>query len=168
MAQGWSAIEVLGEPGEHPDPLGWERASFERALEAAGAAQVLVIGKSLASMFAAEVSERGLPAVWLTPLLSEASVIAGLARARRATLLVGGTADAAWRGDAIPDNPLLEALELPGVDHGDPARSPDITACRPDLGPTALFAQRSTTATPSPAELDAVMGALVRQLVNPG
>jgi len=70
MAQGWSAIEVLGEPGEHPDPLGWERASFERALEAAGAAQVLVIGKSLASMFAAEVSERGLPAVWLTPLLS--------------------------------------------------------------------------------------------------
>ncbi|MGO9971510.1 MAG: alpha/beta hydrolase [Solirubrobacteraceae bacterium] len=118
MAQGWSAIEVLGEPGEHPDPLGWERARFERALEAAGAALVLVIGKSLASMFAAEVSERGLPAVWLTPLLSEASVIAGLERASRATLLVGGTADAAWRVDAIPDNPLLEALELPGVDHG--------------------------------------------------
>jgi hypothetical protein len=23
MAQGWSAIEVFGEPGEHPDPLGW-------------------------------------------------------------------------------------------------------------------------------------------------
>ena len=69
-------------------------------------------------MFAAEVSERGLPAVWLTPLLSEASVIAGLARTQQATLLVGGTADAAWRGDAIPGNPLLEALELPGVDHG--------------------------------------------------
>ena len=28
LAQGWSVIEVLGEPGEHHDPLGWEHACF--------------------------------------------------------------------------------------------------------------------------------------------
>ncbi len=64
-------------------------------------------------MFAPEVSERGLPAVWLTPLLSEASVIAGLARATRPTLLVGGTADAAWRVGAIPENLCSRLLSYP-------------------------------------------------------
>jgi pimeloyl-ACP methyl ester carboxylesterase len=117
MAGGWSALEVLGEPGEHPDALGWERDCAERALAATGDARVLVIGKSLASLLAGEVSDRGLAAVWLTPLLTESVVIDGLARARRPTLLVGGTADSVWRAEAIPANAELDALELPGVDH---------------------------------------------------
>jgi len=130
MAQGWSALEVLGEPGEHRDPLAWERECAERALAAAGAARVLVIGKSLASLLAGMVSDRDLAAVWLTPLLTDPSVIAGLARARRPTLLVGGTADAVWRAAAIPANAALDVLELHGVDHalqvpGDPLLSLD-------------------------------------------
>jgi len=130
MARGWSALEVLGEPGEHPNPLAWERECAERALATAGAARVLVIGKSLASLLAGPVSDRDLPAVWLTPLLTEPSVIEGLARARRPTLLAGGTADAAWQAGAIPTNPALDVLELPGVDHvfqvpGDPLASLD-------------------------------------------
>jgi hypothetical protein len=32
-------------------------------------------------------------------------------------LLAGGTGDSLWSRDAIPDNPELEVLELPGVDH---------------------------------------------------
>jgi hypothetical protein len=128
MAEGWSALEVLGEPGQHPDPLGWERDCAEHALARSTSRQVLVIGKSLASLLAGEISERGLPAVWLTPLLTEASVIDALARTQLSTLLVGGTADALWRGDVIPDNPALEVLELAGVDHavqvpGDPLAS---------------------------------------------
>jgi hypothetical protein len=71
MSRGWSALEVLGEPGEHEDPLGWERESALRAIEAAGNGQVLVVGKSLASLLAGEIADRGLPAVWLTPLLNE-------------------------------------------------------------------------------------------------
>jgi pimeloyl-ACP methyl ester carboxylesterase len=117
MAAGWGALEVLGEPGTHPDGLGWERECAERALDAAGDARVLLIGKSLASLLAGEISERGLAAVWLTPLLTEDSVIEGLARARRPTLLAGGTADPVWRAEAIPDNAALEVLEVPGADH---------------------------------------------------
>ena len=128
MAKGWSAIEVLGEPGLAPDPLRWEREGAERALEAADAATVLVIGKSLASLLAESVSDRELPAAWLTPLLTDGRVIDGLARAGRPTLLVGGTADSVWDRSAIPSNSALETLELPDVDHalqvaGDPLAS---------------------------------------------
>jgi hypothetical protein len=118
MAQGWSALEVLGEPGTHPEPVAWEREAAERALEAVGQARVLVIGKSLASFLAGLVADRDLPAIWLTPALDQQAVVAGLAQARQRTLLVGGTADSMWVTAAVPDNPALEVLELPGVDHG--------------------------------------------------
>jgi hypothetical protein len=117
MSRGWSALEVLGEPGEHDDPLGWERECAERALEASGAERPLVIGKSLATLLAQEIAERDLPAIWLTPLLNEADVIDGLVKARRPTLLAGGDADPTWLMDRVPDNPAIEVLELPGVDH---------------------------------------------------
>ncbi len=116
-AQGWSALEVLGEPGTHPEPVAWGREAAERALEAVGQAQVLVIGKSLASFLAGLVGDRDLPAIWLTPALDHQAVVEGLARARQPTLLVGGTADSMWVRSAVPDNPALEVLELPGVDH---------------------------------------------------
>src|SRR5439155_14673311 len=102
MAHGWSAIEVLGEPGLQEDPLGWEQECAERALEAAGSASVLVIGKSLASLLAGLVSDRDLPAVWLTPILSDRRVLNGLSRTGQPTLLVGGTADELWKRAAIP------------------------------------------------------------------
>jgi hypothetical protein len=117
MAAGWSAIEVLGEPGLHDDPLAWEREAAEGALEAVGGARVLVVGKSLASLLAGMVSDRELPAAWLTPLLTEPSVLKALAATRRPTLLAGGSADAVWRADAIPANPALEVVEIPGADH---------------------------------------------------
>jgi hypothetical protein len=130
IARGWSAIEVLGEPGGHRDPLGWERECAERAIEHAGDAQKLVIGKSLASLLAPQVSEHDLPAVWLTPLLTDPTVTEGLARAKRPTLLIGGTSDPLWQRTEIPDNPVIEVLELPGLDHalqapGDPETSLD-------------------------------------------
>lgn len=117
MSRGWSALEVLGEPGEHDEPLEWERDCAERALEASGAERPLVIGKSLATLLAGEIAERDLPAVWLTPLLNEADVVDGLARTRRPTLLAGGDGDPTWLIDRLPDNPAIEVLELPGVDH---------------------------------------------------
>jgi hypothetical protein len=130
MARGWSALEVLGEPGDHPEPVAWERECAERALEAAGQGSVLVIGKSLATFLAGLVSERGLPAAWLTPALDHEVVVEGLRRARQRTLVVGGTADSMWVREAIPQNPALEVLELSGIDHalqvpGNPAASLD-------------------------------------------
>jgi hypothetical protein len=128
MARGWSALEVLGTPAEHEDPLAWESACAERALEAAGPAHVLVIGKSIASLLAGAVADRALPAVWLTPLLTESAVIDGLARAQQPTLLVGGGADPTWRPDALADDHAFELLELSSSDHtlevpGDPVAS---------------------------------------------
>jgi hypothetical protein len=128
LAAGWSAIEVLGEPGDHQNPVAWQRAAAEAALDAAGRARVLVIGKSLATLLAGHVADLDLPAVWLTPALTERAVGEGLARARRATVVMGGSADDFWRPDAIPANPALEVIELPGLDHalqlpGDPVTS---------------------------------------------
>lgn len=128
MARGWSALEVLGLPGEHEDPLAWEEQCAGRALEAAGSARVLVIGKSMASLLAGAVADRDLAAVWLTPLLNEPAVLDGLARARQQTLLVGGGADPTWRPDALPSEPGIDVLELPHADHtlevpGDPVTS---------------------------------------------
>jgi pimeloyl-ACP methyl ester carboxylesterase len=128
MALGYTALEVLGEPVEHPDRLGWERDCAERAIAEAGSARVVVIGKSLASLLAGEISDRDLAAAWLTPPLTEPSMIDALTRVRTPTLLLGGTADPMWRADAIPENPALEVVELPDVDHalqrdGDPIAS---------------------------------------------
>lgn len=117
MAQGWSALEVLGEPGDHPEPVAWEQDCAEAALEDVDADRAFVIGKSLASFLAGLVSDRGLPAAWLTPALDRQEVVYGLARAQERTLLVGGTADSMWVRQAIPSNPALEVVELPGVDH---------------------------------------------------
>jgi hypothetical protein len=130
MALGYSALEVLGEPVEHADRLGWERECTERAIAEAGSARVVVIGKSLASLLAAEVSNRNLPAAWLTPPLTERSMIDVLGCVRNPTLLLGGTADPMWKGNAIPANPAVQVVELPGVDHalqvaGNPGASLD-------------------------------------------
>jgi hypothetical protein len=119
-----------GLPDDAPDPFAWAEDVAARALEAAGAQDVVVIGKSLTSEAAGLVADRGLPAVWLTPLLHEEVVITGLARARQPTLLIGGTADPSWLPDRLPENPALETLELDGLDHtlqveGDPRASLD-------------------------------------------
>jgi hypothetical protein len=128
LALGWSALEVLGEPGQQPDPVSWQRTAAEAAFDAAGSGRVLVIGKSLATLLAGSVADRDLPAVWLTPALTEAAVGEGLARTRRPTVVMGGSADDFWRREALPDNPALESIELPGLDHslqvpGDPLAS---------------------------------------------
>jgi hypothetical protein len=130
LAEGWSALEVLGEPGDHPNAVEWQRAAAEAALAAAGSGRVLVIGKSLATLLAGHVSDLDLPAVWLTPALTESAVSEGLARARRPTIVLGGSEDDFWRPNEIPSNPALEVIELPGLDHalqvpGDPLASLD-------------------------------------------
>jgi hypothetical protein len=130
MALGYSALEILGEPIEHADQLGWERDCAERALAETNSARVVVIGKSLASLLAAEISDRNLPAAWLTPPLTEPAMIDALTRVRSPALLLGGTGDGMWKPDAVPDNPALEVVEVPAVDHalqvaGDPGASLD-------------------------------------------
>jgi hypothetical protein len=78
----------------------------------------LVIGKSLATYAATLTADRRLPAVWLTPLLTDAGVVEALRRASAPYLLVGGTADElAWDGD-LARKLSPHVFEVDGADHG--------------------------------------------------
>jgi hypothetical protein len=138
--RGWSALEVLDALPEGAEPFGWARDRARRALDRAAedADEVVIIGKSLASGAAGIVADRGLPAVWLTPLLNERRVADDLSRAPRPALLIGGSADEAWVPDALADSGLLQVVQLDGLDHslqrpGDPGGS---------LGALRLVAER--------------------------
>ena len=45
-------------------------------------------------------------------------MLKGLDRTPSPTLLVGSTADQTWRPASLPDNVMLDRLELEGLDHG--------------------------------------------------
>lgn len=77
----------------------------------------VVIGKSLGTHAAAVAAERGLPAIWLTPLLTTAEVIQFLRAATAPFLLVGGTEDRHWDG-ALAAELSPHVLEVQGADHG--------------------------------------------------
>lgn len=99
-----------------PDVAGWVRDQVSPLLDAAGGSPLL-IGKSLGTNAATLAAERGLPAVWFTPILTAPWVAAALSQATAPFLLVGGTADAMW------DGPLARrlsphVLEVEDADHG--------------------------------------------------
>ena len=128
QARGWSAVEVDERAPDGEDPFEWMRGQAERALAGTSAELIVVVGKSLGSV-AATVFEG--PAVWLTPLLTRPDIAGALAAAASPALLVGSPDDPSWGEGELPDNPLLEVFELPGLDHslqisGDPFSSLDV------------------------------------------
>ena len=115
QAHGWSVVEVDEHAPPSEEPFDWMRGQAERALDAAsGAATVAVIGKSLGSI--AATLHHG-PAAWLTPLLIRPEIVEALKATSAPTLLVGSPDDPTWSGGTVPDNPALDVLELPGLDH---------------------------------------------------
>jgi hypothetical protein len=131
QARGWSVLELSERAPADEEPFAWMRDRAERALDHAGEAEtVAVIGKSLASAAAPLVAERGLPAVWLTPLLVRPEVVAALGAAPAPALLVGSTADETWSNGEQPGGDAVEVVEFDGLDHslqleGDPLGSLD-------------------------------------------
>jgi alpha-beta hydrolase superfamily lysophospholipase len=91
---------------------------------------IALVGKSMGALAATLAADRGLPGVWLTPVLRDAELVRDLRRTAAPFLLVGGTADRGWdpetaRGLAQP------FYEAPGADHGmeiadDPVTSAEI------------------------------------------
>lgn len=118
ISRGYGVLEVLDEPPAEEDPFAWALDRASRALDHDPSAHDVVIGKSLTSEAAGLVADRGLPAIWLTPLLDRPGVLKGLARTPRPTLLVGSNADQTWRPASLPDNVMLDRVELDGLDHG--------------------------------------------------
>ena len=131
QAGGWSALELSERAPADEEPFAWMRDRAGRALRATEAATVAVIGKSLGSAAAPLVAERGLAAVWLTPLLVRPEVARALAGSTAPALLVGSTADPTWAGGKLPGGTAIEVLELEGLDHslqveGDPLASLEV------------------------------------------
>jgi hypothetical protein len=92
-------------------------AAIDATVSAAGAAAPVVIGKSLGSLSAPVVADRGLAAVWLTPVLTDEPTVSALRAAKGPCLLVGGTADQVWDGrTARLITPYV--LEVEDADHG--------------------------------------------------
>ena len=103
--------------GEEPEP--WVRRHVEAALAGEDADHVVVIGKSLGTRAASYAAERGLDAVWFTPLLVDPAVAEAVAANPGRQLLVGGLADELW--DAAIARELSDngcaVLEVADADH---------------------------------------------------
>jgi pimeloyl-ACP methyl ester carboxylesterase len=87
-----------------------------------GLSHPLLVGKSLGTHAALLASERGLPAVWITPLIAPGqwygdSVVRALRRATAPCLLIGGTADESW-DSALARELSPHVFEAEGADHG--------------------------------------------------
>jgi hypothetical protein len=129
QAGGWSVLELTERAPRDEEPFAWMRDRSARALDEATGETVAVIGKSLASAAAPMVAERGVAAVWLTPLLNRPAVADALEATTAPSLIVGSPADPTWGEGTVPSGP--EVLELDGLDHslqveGDPMASLDV------------------------------------------
>jgi hypothetical protein len=131
QAAGWSVLELSERAPGDEEPFEWMRKRAASALDAAVADTVAVIGKSLGSAAAPLVAERGLPAVWLTPLLVRPEVVAALSSSSAPALLIGSSADPTWSDGEVPGGDAVEVLEFEGLDHSlqvedDPLASLDL------------------------------------------
>ena len=82
---------------------------------ATGVATPVVIGKSLGTLAAPVTPAGGLPAVWLTPMLTDEPTLPRQATAP--CLLISGTADQVWDGE-LARLVTPHVLEIDGADHG--------------------------------------------------
>lgn len=80
------------------------------------ASQVLVVGKSLGSLAMPLAVQRGLPGVWLTPLLREPWIADTARRLSHDHLLIGGTSDPVW-DPTVATAGQARVLEVPDADH---------------------------------------------------
>jgi len=117
-SRGWAVRTVQWEkvPGLNPADHAAVAAFAGEVLATADPARALVVGKSLGSLALPVAAERGVPGIWLTPLLGIEDVRRAAARAAASTLLIGGTADPYWDGAAAAATGAA-VFEVPGVDH---------------------------------------------------
>ncbi len=105
--------------GEDEDPEAWVRRHVEAAHAREDADHVVVVGKSLGTRASSYAAERGLDAIWFTPLLVEPVVAEAIGSNAGHQLLVGGLADELW--DASIARELADSgcdvLEVPDADH---------------------------------------------------
>ena len=113
----WAVPEFASDDHERAWVIAQVTAAIDATVAAAGVTAPVVIGKSLGSLSAPVVADRGLAAIWLTPVLTDEPTVSALQAAEGPCLLVGGTADRLWDGRTAR---LLtpHVLEIKDADHG--------------------------------------------------
>ncbi len=105
--------------GDEEEPEAWVRRHLQAAHAQEDADHVLVVGKSLGTRGASYAAERGLDAIWFTPLLVDPGLAEAVGANAGRQLLVGGLADELW--DASIARELAESgcdvLEVADADH---------------------------------------------------
>lgn len=116
IAVSWTAPDAVDElPFE--DTSSWVANQVAPVVRDLDPATTLVIGKSLGSYAAGVVADLGMPAIWVTPLLINSEVVAGLRRSTSPFLLAGGTADNSWDPN-VARALTAHVVEIAGADHG--------------------------------------------------
>ena len=111
----WEFAEGRDFASQRPRVMAQVASAVDEITAATGAAPV-IIGKSLGTLAAPLAADRGLAAVWFTPLLTDEPTVAALRRTTGPCLLVGGTADRYW--DAQTARSLgADVVEIDGADH---------------------------------------------------
>ena len=110
--------ELSGGPGfsQQREQVASQVMSAIDGMTAATGAAPVMIGKSLGSLAAPVVADRGLAAIWFTPLLTDEPTVAALRRATGPCLLVGGTADQFW-DEQTARSITPDVIEIHGADH---------------------------------------------------
>jgi len=123
-------VETLHWPG-HPEPVALDAttpAMVEARVEAVlddvlPDVRPVLFAKSLGTLASPVAARRDLPAVWLTPVLTDhvgldPRIFIGAVEASSAPcLIVGGTGDALWDGE-LARQLSPHVVEIPNADHG--------------------------------------------------
>jgi pimeloyl-ACP methyl ester carboxylesterase len=144
MRHGWTTQELWW-PEEPPRRDGQKlhlwfaqlhsfvHAHVSRILDAETAPTIALVGKSMGAFAATLAADRGLPGIWLTPVLRDSRLPGDLSRSTAPFLLVGGTADRTWDPQLARSfgQPVYEAEN---ADHGmetddDPVNSAEVLRC---------------------------------------
>ena len=115
LDRGWTVREVWWVDGDKTDPEA-ALAQATRELDAVSAGLHLVVAKSLGTFALPLAVDRVLPGVWLTPILTEASIATAVRDLSAPSLLVGGTKDRLWDAEVARQS-AADVLELEGANH---------------------------------------------------
>jgi hypothetical protein len=112
----WTSTPPAAPEVFEPKAMDWVAEQVTPLLDALGG-RPLLVAKSLGTYACGLAADRDLPAVWLTPLLRRAHVVAAMRRATAPFLLVGGTDDPAWEPE-VARRLTPHVFEVAGADHG--------------------------------------------------
>ncbi len=118
-ALGWhvEAVEWTIDEAALEDPQRFVELAVDVAFDAAPeAARRLIVAKSFGTYALPWARRRGIPGVWLTPILTDDAILQGLRGATSADIAIGGTADRFWLPDAIEDTEA-RLISVPGANH---------------------------------------------------